>query len=58
MWPPRGGLNFREGNYVCETLFSTGRLRSMDLVEVRTCTSSCVTLSVCVCVLCVCVMCA
>lgn len=31
----RGGLNFREGNYVCEALFATGRLRSMDLVEVR-----------------------
>lgn len=30
----RGGLNFREGNYVCEALFATGRLRSMDLVEV------------------------
>lgn len=31
----RGGLNFREGNYVCESLFATGRLRSMDLVEVN-----------------------
>lgn len=31
----RGGLNFREGNYVCESLFETGRLRSMDLVEVN-----------------------
>lgn len=31
----RGGLTFREGNYVCESLYATGRLRSMDLVEVN-----------------------
>lgn len=31
----RGGLNFREGCYVCEALFETNRLRSMDLVEVN-----------------------
>lgn len=31
----RGGLTFREGNYICEALFQTGRMRSMELVEVN-----------------------
>jgi arginase len=31
----RGGLTFREGNYVCEALYATGKLRSMELVEVN-----------------------
>lgn len=31
----RGGLTFREGNYICEELYRTGRLKSMDLVEVN-----------------------
>jgi len=30
-----GGLTFREGNYVCEALAATGRLTSMELVEVN-----------------------
>jgi arginase len=29
-----GGLTFREGNYVCEALAGSGRLSSMELVEV------------------------
>jgi arginase len=31
----RGGLTFREGNYICEVLSKTGRLKSMELVEVN-----------------------
>jgi arginase len=31
----RGGLTFREGNYVCEAVAETGKLRSMELVEVN-----------------------
>jgi arginase len=31
----RGGLTFREGNYICEILADTNKLRSMDLVEVN-----------------------
>jgi arginase len=31
----RGGLTFREGNYICESLWATGRLTSMELVEVN-----------------------
>jgi len=31
----RGGLTFREGNYICQSLYATGRLRSMELVEVN-----------------------
>lgn len=30
-----GGLSLREGRYICEALHATGRLRSMDLVEVN-----------------------
>jgi arginase len=30
-----GGLSLREGRYICETIHATGRLRSMDLVEVN-----------------------
>lgn len=33
--PVRGGLTFREGNYIAEYLHSTRRLVSMDLVEVN-----------------------
>lgn len=29
-----GGLTFREGNYVCEALYESGRLSSMEIVEV------------------------
>jgi arginase len=29
-----GGLTFRESNYICEALFASGRLNSMELVEV------------------------
>lgn len=29
-----GGLTFREGNYICEALFDSGKLSSMELVEV------------------------
>merc|ERR1711870_107542 len=31
----RGGLSFRESHYVCESLAQTGRLGSMDMVEVN-----------------------
>lgn len=31
----RGGLTFREANYVCEELWQTGKLTSMELVEVN-----------------------
>ncbi len=31
----RGGLTFREGNYICEALSSTRKLTSMELVEVN-----------------------
>ncbi|RYY84033.1 hypothetical protein EON63_10040 [archaeon] len=30
----RGGLTFREGNYICESLYESGLLSSMELVEV------------------------
>lgn len=29
-----GGLTFREGNYICEALHESGKLASMELVEV------------------------
>lgn len=29
-----GGLTYREGNYICEALFDSQRLSSMELVEV------------------------
>jgi arginase len=31
----RGGLTYREGRYICSRLAETGRLESMDLVEVN-----------------------
>ena len=31
----RGGLTFREGNYVCEALSASGNLQSMEIVEVN-----------------------
>jgi arginase len=31
----RGGLTFREGNFICERLYTTGKLRSMEIVEVN-----------------------
>lgn len=31
----RGGLTFREGNFICEYLSETGRLTSMELVEIN-----------------------
>ena len=31
----RGGLTFREGNFICEYLCATGKLSSMELVEVN-----------------------
>ena len=33
--PVRGGLTFREGHYICEEVFNTGRLVAMDMVEVN-----------------------
>lgn len=33
--PVRGGLTFREGHFICEEVFDTGRLVSMDMVEVN-----------------------
>lgn len=33
--PVRGGLTFREGHYICETIFQTGCLVAFDLVEVN-----------------------
>jgi len=33
--PVPGGLSLREGRYICETLFETGLLRSMDIVEIN-----------------------
>lgn len=31
----RGGLTFREGNYIMESVYSSGKLSSMELVEVN-----------------------
>lgn len=31
----RGGLTFREGNYICEALAESEKLTSMELVEVN-----------------------
>jgi arginase len=31
----RGGLTFREGVFLCESLAETGRLTSMELVEIN-----------------------
>jgi arginase len=31
----RGGLTFREGNFICESLCETGKLASLELVEVN-----------------------
>lgn len=31
----RGGLTFREGNFICEELANSGKLTSMELVEVN-----------------------
>lgn len=31
----KGGLTYREAHYICETMAITGRLKSMDLVEVN-----------------------
>jgi arginase len=33
--PVRGGLTFREGHFICEEVFETGRLVAMDVVEVN-----------------------
>ncbi|KAJ3336063.1 Arginase, catabolizes arginine to ornithine and urea [Gonapodya sp. JEL0774] len=33
--PVRGGLTFREGHYICESLHETGLLVAMDLMEVN-----------------------
>lgn len=33
--PVRGGLTFREGHYICETVAETGALVAMDIVEVN-----------------------
>lgn len=35
--PVRGGLTFREGHFICEALYSTGRLVGLDMVEVNPC---------------------
>jgi len=31
----RGGLNYREASYICEAMFESGQLMSMDMVEVN-----------------------
>lgn len=31
----RGGLTFREGNFICEAIYATGKLGSFELVEVN-----------------------
>lgn len=31
----RGGLTFREGNFICEVLAESGKLNSMELVEIN-----------------------
>lgn len=31
----RGGLTFREGNFICESIYATGKLTSFELVEVN-----------------------
>lgn len=31
----KGGITYREAHFICEYLASTGRLRSMDLVEIN-----------------------
>lgn len=36
----RGGLTFREGNFICESVFATGKLTSFELVEVNPTVSS------------------
>lgn len=33
--PVRGGLTFREGHFICEELWQSGRLIAMDLMEVN-----------------------
>jgi len=33
--PVRGGLTFREGHYICETIHETGLLVALDLMEVN-----------------------
>ncbi|KAF8636473.1 hypothetical protein AX17_003289 [Amanita inopinata Kibby_2008] len=33
--PVRGGLTFREGHYICETVYETGCLVALDLMEVN-----------------------
>ncbi|KAJ3017772.1 Arginase, catabolizes arginine to ornithine and urea [Thoreauomyces humboldtii] len=33
--PVRGGLTFREGHYICESLFETGNLVAVDIMEVN-----------------------
>lgn len=33
--PVPGGLSLREGRYICETLYQTGQLKSMDVVEIN-----------------------
>lgn len=33
--PVRGGLTFREGNYICEAVYETGCLVALDLMEVN-----------------------
>lgn len=33
--PVRGGLTFREGHYVCEAIAETGRMVSLDIMEVN-----------------------
>ncbi|KAL5037122.1 hypothetical protein BDV3_006662 [Batrachochytrium dendrobatidis] len=33
--PVRGGLSFREGHFICESIFETGCLVSMDIMEVN-----------------------
>ncbi|TPX44635.1 hypothetical protein SeMB42_g04263 [Synchytrium endobioticum] len=33
--PVRGGLTFREGHYICEAIYETGRVVAVDIMEVN-----------------------
>lgn len=33
--PVRGGLTFREGHYICERIWETGRVVAVDIMEVN-----------------------
>ncbi len=33
--PVRGGLTFREGHFICESIYETGNLVALDIMEVN-----------------------